>query len=144
MMPATVVPVTVCRLSGKLATDGCRGAVVFDRDGLATERSMVYTEYFVRGTEPDDFCPLHTGIYNAVATSGDGAGRPVVAATSGAAQLPALAPVDHLREATPPRVDTHLGDATPVTTSPAVAAPPQTPAGATPRKRGFWGRVFRR
>jgi penicillin-binding protein 1A len=142
MMPATVVPVTVCRLSGKLATDGCRGAVVFDRDGLATDRSMVYTEYFVRGTEPDDYCPLHTGIYNAVATSGDGAARPVVATS--AAQLPPLAPVDHLREPTPPRVDTRLGDATPVTTPPAVAAPPTTPAGTAPRKRGFWGRVFRR
>jgi penicillin-binding protein 1A len=56
MMPATVVPVTVCRLSGKLPTDGCRGTVVYDRDGLPTDRSMVYTEYFVRGTEPDDYC----------------------------------------------------------------------------------------
>ena len=147
MMPATVVPVTVCRLSGKLATDGCRGTVVFDREGLPTDRSMVYTEYFVRGTEPDDYCPLHTGLYNAVATSGDGTTRPVVAATSGSggAQLPALAPVDHMREATPSRVDT-LGDGTPVTASPAAAAPVPVPGppGSEPRKRGFWGKIFRR
>ncbi|TMG79755.1 MAG: PBP1A family penicillin-binding protein, partial [Betaproteobacteria bacterium] len=53
-MPATVVPVAVCRMSGKLPTDGCRGAVVYDADGLPTDKPMVYTEYFVRGTEPTD------------------------------------------------------------------------------------------
>jgi penicillin-binding protein 1A len=142
MMPSTVVPVTVCRLSGKLPTDGCRGAIVFDRDGQATDRSMVYTEYFVRGTAPDDYCPLHTNLYNAVATSGDAGARPVVAATSGDAHLPALTPVDHLHEPAPARTDTHLGDATPVASPPAVAAPPEGPP--APRKRGFWGRVFRR
>jgi penicillin-binding protein 1A len=140
--PATVVPVTVCRLSGKLAADGCRGAVVFDRDGQPTDRSMVYTEYFVRGTEPDDFCPLHSGLYDAVATSGDTAPRPV-AATSGNALPPSLVPVDHLHEPTPPRVDTRLGDGTPPAVAPATAAPEGSSAPA-PRKRGFWGRVFRR
>ena len=144
MMPSTVVPITVCRLSGKLATDACRGSIVFDRDGLPTDRSMVYTEYFVRGTEPDDYCPLHTGIYNVVATSGDAAARPVVAATSGDALPSSLTPVDRVHEATPPRVDTHLGDRTP----PAAAAPvmPAPDAGSEsgPRKRGFWGRIFRR
>jgi membrane peptidoglycan carboxypeptidase len=140
-MPATVVPVTVCRLSGKLASDGCRSTIVFDRDGQPTDRSMVYTEYFVRGTEPDDYCPLHTGVYNAVATSGDAAPRPAIA-TSGGALPTALAPVDHLHEPTPPRGDTHLGDGTPAAVAPAAGAP-ETPA-ATPRKRGNWGRVFRR
>ena len=70
-MPSTVVPVTVCRLTGKRPTDSCRGAVVFDGGGEPTNQSMVYTEYFVRGTEPIDFCPLHGGLLNAVATSGD-------------------------------------------------------------------------
>ena len=145
MMPATVVPVTVCRLSGKLATDACRGTIVYDRDGLATDRSMVYTEYFVRGTEPGDYCPLHTGIiYNAVATSGDGSARPAVAATSGAAVPSAVVPVDRLREAQPARVDTHLGDATPVAAAPAVAVPAETSSDTAPRKRGFWGKIFRR
>jgi len=33
---------------------------------------MVYTEYFVRGTEPVDMCPLHgDGMPNVIATSGD-------------------------------------------------------------------------
>ena len=47
-MPATVVPVTICRLSGKLPGDSCGGAAVLDRDGAPTNQSMVYTEYFVR------------------------------------------------------------------------------------------------
>ena len=50
----------VDRLSGQLPTDACRGAVVYDTNGLPTDRSMVYTEYFVRGTEPIDYCPLHS------------------------------------------------------------------------------------
>jgi penicillin-binding protein 1A len=140
--PATIVPVTVCRLSGKLATDGCRGSVVFDRDGLPTERSMVYTEYFVRGTEPDDYCPLHSLPYNAVATSGDVAARPVVAATSGSAVPSSLTPVDHLHDPAPARVDTHLGDGTLPAPVPAVAAP-APPGQAAPRKRGFWGKIFK-
>src|SRR5580765_5895428 len=44
--PATVVPVMVDRLSGLLPTDACRGAIVYDSDGVPTDKSMVYTEYF--------------------------------------------------------------------------------------------------
>ena len=117
-MPSTVVPVTVCRLSGKLATDGCRNAVVFDDQGLPTDRSMVYTEYFVRGTEPSDYCPLHSAVYaDAVATSGTAAATQAVAATTGSGNATAQAP--------PP--------ATPEATK-----PPEPP------RRGFWGRLFRR
>jgi penicillin-binding protein 1A len=143
-MPATVVPVTICRMSGQLPTDGCRGAVVFDRDGLPTDRSMVYTEYFVRGTEPTDYCPLHSHPYgDAVATSGAAAATPPVAAASGDARSPALPPVDPLHDATPPGPDGHLGNATPSAAAPAAAAPAGS-AESTERKRGFWGRLFRR
>ena len=146
-VPSSVVPVTVCRLSGKLATDGCRGTVVFDGNGQPTDRSMVYTEYFVRGTEPIDYCPLHSQPFDAVATTGVASDRPAVAATSGDVPPPAFAPVDHLREPTPPRSETHVGDATPaaaVGTAPAPA--PVTASSTTPaaRKRGFWGHIFRR
>jgi len=142
-MPATVVPVTICGMSGQLATDGCRGAVVYDRDGLRTDRSMVYTEYFVRGTEPTDFCPLHSHPYgDAVATSGAAIATPPVAAASGDARSPGLPPVDHLHDATPQGPDGHLGNGTP-TSAPATAV---APAGSEPtqQKRGFWGRIFRR
>src|SRR6266704_73457 len=50
-------------------TDACRGAVVYDSDGMPTDRSMVYTEYFVRGTEPIDYCQLHSRPFDAAATS---------------------------------------------------------------------------
>jgi penicillin-binding protein 1A len=69
-MPASVVSVTLCRLSGELATDGCRSTVVDDGEGDPRNRSMVYTEYFVRGTEPTRYCPLHSGDLAGVATAG--------------------------------------------------------------------------
>ena len=50
---------TVCRLSGKLATDGCDDVDVVSDHGQLERRSMVYTEYFARGTEPTDYCDLH-------------------------------------------------------------------------------------
>ena len=52
--PANVVGVNVCRMSGKLPAGGCDSVSVVDRDGQVEKRSMVYTEYFVRGTEPTD------------------------------------------------------------------------------------------
>jgi 1A family penicillin-binding protein len=143
-MPATVVPVTVCRLSGKLPTDGCRNAVVFDNDGLPTDRSMVYTEYFVRGTEPNDYCPLHMGGYpDAVATSGAIAATPPVAATTGSGGTPpSLTPVDHLRDPAPKGPDGRFSNSTPAPTP--AAADPSTASTPEPRRRGFWGRLFRR
>ena len=47
--PAGVTTANVCRLSGKLATDGCQQVDVVDEDGQLERRSMVYTEYFARG-----------------------------------------------------------------------------------------------
>jgi penicillin-binding protein 1A len=114
-MPSTVVPVTICRLSGKLPTDGCRSAVVFNDDGEATDRSMVYTEYFVRGTEPNDYCPLHLRDFDTVATSGDPRAGSAVTATTGAGTADT----------------TKAGEAGGENPSPE-------------RKRGFWGRIFGR
>ena len=115
-MPSTVVPVTICRLTGKLPTDSCRGAAVLGRDGTPTNQPMVYTEYFVRGTEPIEFCPLHGGRLNTVATTGD---------ASDAAPLP----VDQ-RDIVVPTGDSRLDP------------PPPSPSAS--KKRGFWGRIFRR
>jgi 1A family penicillin-binding protein len=61
--PRTVTSVAICRVSGKRATDACRHDVVYDRDGYATEGSTVYTEYFARGTEPTEYCDVHTDTY---------------------------------------------------------------------------------
>jgi penicillin-binding protein 1A len=135
-MPATVVPVTICRLSGKLPTAGCESAVMFDRDGNPTDRSMLYTEYFVRGTEPTDYCPLHRGL-DVLATSADAKTGSAVAATSGTS-TPQLTPTDHLHDPTTPKA----GDTAPVAAVPAAAGPDSSDS--QPPKRGFWGRIFRR
>jgi 1A family penicillin-binding protein len=138
-MPGTVVPVTICRLSGKLATDACRPAVVVDDDGNPTDRTMVYTEYFVRGTEPLDYCPLHPGGFDAVATAGTAAGSAVGA---GGSVTPPLTPVDHPRDPAGPNADTRAADDAPSKADSAAAAPSAAPS--NPPKRGFWGRIFRR
>src|SRR5205823_635183 len=54
--PAGITTATVCRLSGKLAGEGCQDVEVVARDGTLERRSMIYTEYFVRGTEPTTVC----------------------------------------------------------------------------------------
>jgi hypothetical protein len=101
---------------------------------------MVYTEYFVRGTEPTDYCPLHLRGFD-VATSGDSKTGSGVAATTGTG-TPQLAPVDHLHDPATSKPDTHLGDTAPSAAVPAASAPDSS--GSPPRKRGFWGRIFRR
>jgi penicillin-binding protein 1A len=57
--PENVVAVNVCRLSGKLPSAGCESAQVVTKDGQLETRSLVYTEYFARGTQPTTVCPIH-------------------------------------------------------------------------------------
>jgi membrane peptidoglycan carboxypeptidase len=124
--PAGIVTAQVCRISGKLATEGCEHADVIDADGRLTQRSMVYTEYFAEGTEPAEECDIHAsrGIFGSIA-----------AVFTGRHDRPA-----------PPRLDAAgLG---PVLPAAGVGVPPPPPEPAVadapePRKkRGFWSRVF--
>jgi penicillin-binding protein 1A len=124
-MPSSVVPVAICRLSGKLPTDSCRGAVVLGSDGADTDQSMVYTEYFARGTEPIEYCPLHGGLLNTVATAGLNTVVP-----SGEASKPIAPPAVQPRDTVVTTSDSQL------------PTPPSTDR--APKKRGFWGRLFRR
>jgi 1A family penicillin-binding protein len=134
--PANVTSATICRLSGQLATDSCRNALTFDAEGNVTSGSMVYTEYFVRGTEPTTFCPIHQEYeqtWRVVSTGGD-------------AHVPA--PV---REAAPDRKSPDERAAAPeVVQPPGVTGGVVTQSGnartapAPPRRRGFWGRIFGR
>src|SRR5204863_7696547 len=57
--PAGVTTALVCRMSGQLAGDGCQDVEVVANDGHVERRSMVYTEYFARGTVPTVSCELH-------------------------------------------------------------------------------------
>jgi penicillin-binding protein 1A len=58
LTPANVTSVRICRLTGKLATPHCEHAEMA-ADGPDERRAAVYTEYFVRGTEPTTYCDRH-------------------------------------------------------------------------------------
>ena len=134
--PRSVTSATICRISGKLATDACRGVQSLDRDGNVVSGRTVYTEYFVRGTEPGDYCPFHT--FGA---------SPQMVTVSSPPQVPRPAVT-----AAAPRPGSGQADVpVPVATSGVVAAaaaaspnPPAEPTATEPARRGFWGRFFRR
>jgi 1A family penicillin-binding protein len=129
--PATIRGATICRLTGKLATDACRDAVTFDDDGSPSNRSAVYTEYFVRGTEPTEYCEHGYRIPAPTTLADKGPTRavlssppeqaPVVMAGSSGGQVPAGETA-----------------ATPATTAPDSASP------EPPRRRGFWSKLLGR
>jgi membrane peptidoglycan carboxypeptidase len=126
--PANVIGTNVCRISGKLPAGGCDHVEVVNRDGFVEKRSMIYTDYFVKGTQPTEECPLHPdrGFLDALAgVFGKDSGPPPTPV--GATGLPSAPP--------PPRS---------AGTASAPAAPP-APAEAEPapqKKRGFWSRIF--
>jgi 1A family penicillin-binding protein len=121
--PSGITTATVCRVSGKLATEGCQSVDVVDEQGQLERRSMVYTEYFQRGTEPTVYCDLHP-TRNAFDK---------IAVLLGAKQKPI-----------PPRVeDTGLPPRPGAVTSTAGSTPTPTVEQPPPKKkRGFWSRVF--
>ena len=138
--PDDVVGVNVCRLSGKLPSGGCGHVQVASSDGYVEARSMIYTDYFVRGTQPTSMCPLHSspsllerlaGVFGA----GDSP-RPVSAEDVGLT-VPAPARTSG-QSATPPTA--------PATRSPAAKPAPEKakPQEEPKKKRGFWSRLFGR
>jgi 1A family penicillin-binding protein len=123
--PAGVTTARVCRLSGLLATDGCDDVEVVGTNGKLERRSMIYTEYFAKGTAPTAFCDQHPtrGLMTKLAgIFGGSEDRP-----------------------TPPRVE-DTGATAPSATATAGAAPPPEVAPPPPpkKKRGFWSRLFGR
>jgi 1A family penicillin-binding protein len=123
--PSGIVTATVCRVSGKLATDTCRDATMLTADGTPDRRPTVYTEYFTRGTEPKTYCDAHSspGILTRIAGvfGGDQHQAPRIDTVTSPVPMP------------PPTTAT-VQPAEPET------APPTTTAPA--KKRGFWGRIF--
>jgi len=136
--PANVVGVNVCRVSGKLPSQGCESVIVPASTGQLEKRSMVYTDFFVKGTQPTDTCPLHqspsfidrlAGIFgkdSGVPVSVDASGTPLPGAvsTSGA---PVPAPSVENKEDPSKKND---------------AKDEKVEDGK--KKRGFWGRLFGR
>ena len=59
--PKGIVSASVCRLSGMRPVSACYGAMYVSDDGSVSSSSSIYNEYFVKGTEPTDTCPIHGG-----------------------------------------------------------------------------------
>jgi penicillin-binding protein 1A len=131
--PANIVAVNVCRVSGQLPNGGCDSVEVVNRDGGMENRSMVYTEYFVKGTQPATICPLHPsgGLMDRLAGL-FGGGHTVVPVPADQAGLP------------PERTGT-AGVSPRPGGSPSVS-PQETKDGEKaeekPKKRGFWSKLF--
>ncbi len=124
--PPDITTATVCRLTGKLAVEGCEHAEVLSDDGRITQRSMVYTEYFLKGTQPTESCDLHQSrsIFGHVAAIFGGSDHPEpppVAAVLPPPPAPAARPAAEV-----------------------VAPPAEVEADPQPKKRGFWSRIFGR
>ena len=127
--PADVVMVNVCRLSGKLPGAGCDSVQVVTKEGLLEKRSMIYGEYFAKGTQPTTVCPLHDspsildrlagafGKDNHLPIPADSTGLPMPPATSTSGNTPASADKDH------GKTDQQSTD-------------------EPKKKKGFWSRVF--
>jgi 1A family penicillin-binding protein len=127
--PSNVVGLNVCRLSGKLPAGGCEHVQVINRDGMSETRSMVYTEYFVRGTQPDTECSLHGPLSfgeRLASIFGKEVGTPVSVDAVG---LPPAAASTSGVPATPSAVTAER---------PTEEAKVEEPK----KKRGFWGRLF--
>jgi penicillin-binding protein 1A len=121
--PAGITTANVCRLSGKLASDGCEDVEVVSNNGQLERRSMVYTEYFVRGTAPTTFCDLHPT--RGVLTK--------LAGMFGAADKPPAPTIDHPANLPP----------APAATAGSTPAADDAPAPEPPKKkRGFWSKLF--
>ncbi|HEY2433368.1 MAG TPA: PBP1A family penicillin-binding protein [Vicinamibacterales bacterium] len=123
--PANVIGVNVCRLSGQLPNTGCASVLTPTDNGTLEARSMVYTDYFVKGRQPTTLCPLHP-LPNGSATM-IAAGAP-----------PGSVPGEPAPGVTPPGVPVGTVGASPPL--PGTVAPDQEPK----KKRGFWGRLFGR
>jgi 1A family penicillin-binding protein len=128
--PAGILTANVCRLSGKRPVEGCYGQYVYASDGTLTTSSSVFTEYFTKGTEPDDYCPLHS--YRAATlASGSTTSSPTWSPPSAESATGIRAentPIEEERAA------------------PAIArAPePEVKEAEEKKKRGFWSRLFGR
>ena len=119
----------ICRLSGKRPAGGCDAVPVSLEGGGHEERSMLVTEYFVAGTEPQETCHLHVG-------------RSLLGRLAGWLGTPASPPsqpqqsADHAEPVEPAQV---VAPVSPAQQAPAVAGTPEPE-----KKRGFWSRMFGR
>ena len=131
--PANVVGVNVCRVSGKLPNGGCDHVEVVNRDGLIETRSMIYTDYFVKGKAADRACVR--SIRRRHSWTGS---RACLGPANRASRCARMMPAFRLRQ-------TGTAGAHPAPPPPAVHADERRDdpkADTAQKKRGFWARVF--
>ncbi|HEX6463910.1 MAG TPA: penicillin-binding transpeptidase domain-containing protein, partial [Vicinamibacterales bacterium] len=123
--PDSIVAVNVCRMSGQLPNAGCSNAETLNPDGSIERKSMIYTDYFVKGRQPTTLCPLHPlgASGNVMATMQGTYPAPPPLATRGA--------VDGLSTV-------HAGTPVPFATDRVTPEPPPQ----KPKKKGFWHKLF--
>ena len=125
--PEDVVAVEICRMSGRRPAEGCSQVDVVSKTGETKSKSMILTEYFAKGTQPFDECPLHNGPGLLARIGGIfGAGTSPGSVAASASPLP-----EHVVE---PAAVTE--------TAPATAAANVKPVEEPKKKRGFWSRIF--
>jgi penicillin-binding protein 1A len=131
-VPANVTTARVCRMSGKVSVDGCEHVPVVAKDGTVQVKSMAYYEYFARGTEPTDSCPLHSspGLFGRIVGLLGGSG---------------IQPVPEA--AAPPAASPTAGAASAAPQAPSAASTdghqaPDGKAEQPKKKRSFWQRLF--
>jgi penicillin-binding protein 1A len=129
--PPGVTTASVCRISGHLASEGCQDVEVENRNGTLEHRSMVYTEYFARGTEPTTYCELHPTRTILTQIAGFFTGQETPAPPPHADD-PAVVPA--AQQQVPLPRPTATSGALPTQ----IENPPQPPR----KKRGFWSRMF--
>jgi 1A family penicillin-binding protein len=126
--PTDVVGVTICRMSGRRPAENCGQVEVVSKDGETKVRSMIMTEYFVKGTEPYDDCPLHSGVGLLTRLGGlFGGGPSPQAVPQGASPLPE-------REVEAPAATDDV--------APTPAETRKADEGDKDKKPGFWRRLF--
>jgi len=129
--PPDVVGVNVCRVSGKRPNDGCDTVEVVSKDGFVESRSMIYTEYFAKGSQPSGICPLHPhrGLLDRIAGvfGENDTPRPVSAEDVGLA----------------PSTPTSTTGASPAARAPNAPSPTKVEEEKKEKKKpGFWGRLL--
>jgi len=124
--PADVVGVNVCRVSGKLPTYGCANVQTADEYGYLETKSMIYMDYFVKGTQPTTTCPVHQTMFTDVAAAAPGS-----VPASERATLPA-----------PPAQGTTGAAPVPFPAPPVTGGTVATPEPEKEKKKGFWRRIF--
>lgn len=136
--PSNVIAANVCRVSGLLPNSGCDTVEVMNREGGTETRSMVYGEYFVKGTQPSSLCPLHPSLSFIDRLAGlFGGGHPDTPLTPEQIGLPPAATgTTGIFE--PPAAAPDLG----VEDKDKDNDKKDPSLDGAPKKRGFWARVF--